>query len=123
VNLGEHAHFEFTLLASGWDPQRSPGALDTVPRRLLVPYGGIRLMQVAPLNADAVHDRPTLGGFFGVRIGSTDFGISPEVGVFYDHSALGVRRGDLVVVPAISLHGQRLIDVIRGGGRRPFFLP
>jgi hypothetical protein len=79
-------------------------------------------MQVAPLNADAVHDRPTLGAFFGVRIGSTDFGVSPEVGVFYDHSALGVRRGDLVVVPAISLHGQRLLEIFRGVWRRPVFL-
>ena len=122
VNLGDHAHFEFTLVASRWEPPQRPQGNDTITRPRFVPYGGLRLMQVAPLNSDAVHDRPTVGGFLGVRIGSTDLGVSPEVGVFYDHSALGFRRGDLVVVPAISLHGQRLISIIRGVGR-PFFFP
>ena len=40
-------------------------------------------MQVAPLGYRAVHDTPTAGGFLGLRIGSPDFGVSPEVGVYY----------------------------------------
>jgi hypothetical protein len=69
-------------------------------------------MQVAPLNRDAVHDRPTAGGFLGLKIGRNDLGVSPEVGVFYDHSALEVRRGDLVVVPSINVHGDQLVRAI-----------
>lgn len=126
VNLGQHAHFELTLLASGYEPPRAQGSTrDTTVRPLFVPFGGLRAMQVAPLAEGAVNDRPTAGGFLGVRIGSADFGISPEVGVFYDHSALGVRRGDFVIVPAISVHGDRLIDMIRemmGRGRRGIFV-
>lgn len=118
VNFGQHAHFELTLLASGYEPSAST-LLPAGDRPRFVPYGGLRVMQVAPLNADAVHDRPTAGAFLGLKIGRTDFGISPEVGVFYDHSALGVRRGDVVVVPSINVHGDRLIrlvrDLLRGG--------
>jgi hypothetical protein len=70
-------------------------------------------MQVAPLHSDAVHDRPTAGGFVGVRFGRATFGVSPEIGVFYDHSALGVRKGNVVVVPTLAFHGDELIDIIR----------
>lgn len=112
VNWGNHAYFESTLLAS-----KRP----TTPQKKLarqftgdvLPYFGLRVMQVAPLNSGAVHDRPTAGGFLGVRFGTETFGVSPEVGVFYDHSALGVRRNDLVIVPAISVHGTELIRILR----------
>jgi len=91
VNLGQHAHFELTLLASRHDGSRASGsARDSTMRRMVVPYGGLRVMQVVPLAEGAVRDQPTAGGFFGMRIGSTDFGLSPEIGVFYDHSALDV---------------------------------
>ena len=97
VNWGSHAHLEATLLASGHDSDRA-----TV-------YGGLRVMQVIPISRGAVHDSPTAGGFLGVRIGSADRGISPELGIFYDRSALDIRRGTVIFVPAISLHG----DVLR----------
>ena len=118
VNLGNHAYFETTLMASKRPrPAASPSDKKT-PN--VLPYFGLRVMQVAPMNSDAVHDRPTAGGFLGVRFGSTDFGVSPEIGVFYDHSALGVRKNDLVVVPAISVHGPELMrmirDIMRGAG-------
>lgn len=93
VNWGEHAYIEATLLASGRDNDR------------FTPYGGIRAMQVFPLNKGAVHDSPTLGGFLGGRIGNMSAGISPEIGVFYDRSALGIRKGTLLIVPAITVHG------------------
>jgi hypothetical protein len=86
----------------------------------VLPYYGLRVMQVVPISENGVRDRPTAGGFLGVRFGSADFGISPEVGVFYDHSALGVRKSDVVIVPAISVHGDQMIraigDLMRGAG-------
>jgi hypothetical protein len=73
-----------------------------------VPYGGLRVMQVAPLSSTAPRDRPTAGAFLGWRIGSRDIGIAPELGVFYDHSALHIRRGDVIVVPSITFYGNAL---------------
>jgi hypothetical protein len=119
VNFGNHAYFETTLMASKRvrvEPVKSANGWSNQ----VLPYFGLRVMQVAPIAANAVHDRPTAGGFLGVRFGSADFGVSPEVGVFYDHSALGVRKGDVVIVPAISVHGDQLIralgDMMRGSG-------
>jgi hypothetical protein len=99
VNWGQHAHFELSLLASGRED------------RTAVPYGGLRLMQVVPLNSSAPSDRPTAGGFLGWRIGSRDRGVAPEVGVFYDHSALHIRRSDVIVVPSITFYGHVLSSI------------
>jgi hypothetical protein len=93
VNWGDHAHLEATLITSGADNDR------------VTPYGGIRAMQVIPINKGAVHDSPTLGGFLGARIGTLTAGISPEIGVFYDHSALKIHKGNILFVPAITIHG------------------
>lgn len=91
VNFAEHAFGELGIMTSG----------PMVDGRVL--YGGLRVMQVAPIVENAVHDRPTAGGFAGIRLPMGDIAISPEVGLYYDHSALGVRRGDLLFVPAVSL--------------------
>jgi hypothetical protein len=101
VNWGNHAHFELTLLASGH-------------QSLLTPYGGLRAAQVAPLSTSAPSDSPTAGGFLGLRIGKEQLGVSAEVGLFYDRSALGVRSRDVIVVPALVLHGSELINAITG---------
>lgn len=101
VNWGDHAHLEATLITSAAESDR------------FTPYGGIRAMQVIPISRGAVHDSPTLGGFFGARIGTITAGISPEIGVFYDHSALRIRKGSVIVVPSITVHG----DVARLLGR------
>lgn len=93
VNWGQHAHFELSLLASGREDRKA------------VPYGGLRVMQVVPLNSSAPSDRPTAGAFLGWRIGSRTLGVAPEVGVFYDHSALHIRRGDMIVVPSVTFYG------------------
>ena len=46
--------------------------------------------------------------------------MSVEVGVFYDRSALGVRSSDVIVVPAIVLHGEKLLNALgRATGGRP----
>jgi hypothetical protein len=107
VNLGNHAYFELTLLASA-------------RQATFTPYGGLRGSQVIPLSTSAVTDSPTAGGFFGVRIGSDQLGVTPEVGVYYDRSATGVRSGNVIVVPALVVHGTKLLDWLgrRGSGRR-----
>lgn len=93
VNFGQHAHLEATLIRSGDET------------RTMVPYGGLRALQVLPLSTAAPSDSPTLGGFGGLRFGEAGAGISIELGVFYDRSALGMRRSDLVVAPSITVHG------------------
>jgi len=113
VNLGQHAHFELTWVVSRTEPlDAERGAV------AFAPYGGMRLMQVAPVVEGAVSDRPTIGAFIGTRIGSLDLGISPEIGVFYDHSALGIRDRNIVIVPAVAVHGDELIRIVRGRGSR-----
>jgi hypothetical protein len=89
VNLGQHAHFEFTFLASG-------------KQRMFTPYGGARIGQVIPLSRDAKHDSPTTGGFLGLRIGKESLGVSAELGAFYDRSALGIRHSSVILVPAVE---------------------
>ena len=102
LNWGNHAHLELTVVASG--PER----------RTATPYGGVRVMQVLPLSSGVPSDTPTAGLFAGVRLGTARFGISPELGVFHDESALGVRRSRVVVVPSITLHGTGLLRALRG---------
>ena len=78
------------------------------------------MAQVVPLSRSAPSDSPTAGGFFGLRLGKEELGVSAEVGVFYDRSALGVRSADVIVVPALVLHGEKLINAItRATGGRP----
>lgn len=94
VNMGDHAHFELSFLASGAE-------------NTLTPYGGIRAMKVVPISQGAVHDSPTIGVFAGLRIGDNRFALSPEIGVFHDHSALGIRKGSVIVVPSITISRAR----------------
>ena len=100
VNAGEHAHLEATLIASG------------DPRAQLFPYGGLRAMQVVPITRGAVHDSPTIGGFFGMQLGAAGFALRPELAVYYDRSALDLRSGSIIAVPAITVQRGN------GGGRR-----
>lgn len=99
VNWGQHAHLELSLLASGREDRKA------------IPYGGVRVMQVVPLNSSAPSDRPTAGAFLGWRIGSRTLGVAPEVGIFYDHSALHIRRSDVIVVPSITFYGPLLSSI------------
>jgi hypothetical protein len=68
VNLGQHVHFETTLLVSA----SNSGFADADMRFL--PYGGVRVIQVAPLNNTAVHDTPTAGGFSAYASGAPSWG-------------------------------------------------
>lgn len=103
VNWGQHAHAEVTLITSAKDSGRT-----------VIPYGGLRGIQVAPLSSEAPTDKPTIGVFGGTRLGGRDGGVSVELGVFYDRSALGLRRNDLVIVPSIAVHGLSLRRVFSG---------
>ena len=106
VNGGEHFMMQGTLVASG----REDAAV--------VPYGGLRAIHVLPISQGAVTDKPTIGVFGGVQIGDAEFSIRPELGIFYDHSALGLRRGDLIFVPAITLkRGPRREHHLEGNHR------
>jgi len=99
VNLGLHWHFGATVVASG------PESADVTP------YGGVRGMQVVPLSEAAVTDSPTLGGFVGLRIGDAKFGLTPEVGVYYDEPALEVSQNQNVLfVPSLTIHGRGLME-------------
>lgn len=93
VNFGLHAEVEGSLMISASGDGN------------VTPYGGLRVVQVVPISSAAVHDTPTAGGYMGARFGRADFGFSTELGVFYDHSALGLRKQNFIVVPSISLHG------------------
>jgi hypothetical protein len=118
VNLGNHAHFEETFLISRNEQMKaaapSTGVIQQAPPSTpIVPYAGLRVMQVVPMNSESVHDKPTVGGFGGLRFGKAGLGVSLEIGVFHDPSALNVRTQEWVVVPAIAIHGDELIDRLR----------
>lgn len=102
VNGGEHALGMAGLLASGRESDR------------LTPYGGLKAMHVLPLTRDAVRDDPTVGVFAGVRIGTERLGVSPELAVFHDRSALGLRDHTVIVVPSVTFHGRQLTDALFG---------
>jgi hypothetical protein len=102
VNFGEHALAQFTLVASGRQSAQ-PG---------ISPYGGLHAVQVAPLSSGATHDTPTVGLFAGLRMGDGENAVSPELAVFYDHSALHIRRGDLLIVPSITVRGDGLLRML-----------
>ena len=106
VNWGEHALIEGTLMASG----REDAAL--------TPYGGVRVMQVIPITSGAPSDRPTIGVFGGLQIGNQSFSVRPELGVFYDHSTLGIRKNEVILVPAISLMRERRRDYAQSDAER-----
>lgn len=91
VNLGEHAEGELTVLASGRDHHAA------------TPYGGLRVIGVLPMSSIAVHDSPTAGGFIGMRLRLGDLDVSPELGIYHDRSALGIRSTHYIVVPGVSL--------------------
>jgi hypothetical protein len=112
VNAGAHFMMQGTLIASG----REDG--------LVAPYGGMRVIHVLPIAPGAVSDRPTIGMFGGVQLGDADFTIRPELGVFYDHSALGLRRGDVIFVPAVTLRrGRRREFRVNDAAPRPTASP
>jgi hypothetical protein len=92
VNLGNHLYFEGGLIASGREDAH-------------VPYGGAKAMHVLPLTSGAVSDTPTIGVFGGVRLKvGTNFSMSPELAVYYDKPALGLRDTDVIFIPSLSFH-------------------
>ena len=99
INYGQNWYFGGTLMASGREAAT------------LTPYGGARIMQTFPLSESAASDTPAAGGFFGVRIGDRQLGISPEVAIYYDEPALGISNDDPVLfIPSVTIHGSGLLD-------------
>ena len=98
INYGQNWYFGGTLIASGREAAT------------LTPYGGTRIMQTLPLSESAASDTPTVGGFFGVRLGDRQFGISPEIGIYYDEPALDIYNDDPVLfIPSVTIHGRGLL--------------
>ena len=97
-----HLHAEATLVAS-------PGPIDAARR--VVPYGGVRVQDLTPFADDALDTAPAFGVFAGGRFGWPDLALSPELGLFYSPSPF--RGGsDLVVVPSITVRGERLVRAL-----------
>lgn len=111
VNAGDHALGMVGLVASGRQSER------------FTPYGGFKAMHVLPMTEEAVRDDPTVGVFAGLRIGTERLGVSPEVAVFYDRSALGLRSNDVIIVPSFTIHGDQLMDALFGRDRVPPAVP
>ncbi|MEM1117554.1 MAG: hypothetical protein AAF845_07140 [Bacteroidota bacterium] len=93
-----HLHAEATLVVS-------PGPVD--PAQRITPYGGIRVQDLTAFGNDAVDTAPAVGAFLGGRFGWPDLAIAPEIGVFYSPSDLA-GDDDLVVVPSVTVRGDRL---------------
>ena len=93
MNWAQHAFMEGAVI---WSGARTGS---------MVRYGGLKVMHTLPIASGAVKDTPTIGGFVGLRLGDGETMISPEIGVYHDRSALGIRSGSLVVVPAVTLRG------------------
>lgn len=91
VNFGSHAMAGGTLIVSGNEFATSVG------------YAGLRVLAVTPISEGAVYDAPTAGAFVGIRVGDGPLMVAPELGVFYDRSALKLRRSNWILVPSISL--------------------
>jgi hypothetical protein len=99
VGLGSHGHVEATLVGSYPAGGR------------FLPYGGVRVQHLLPLDDAAPAPEPAVGGFAGLRIGEADLGISPELGLFYSPSD-ALFASDWVVVPSVTVHGGRLLRAL-----------
>jgi hypothetical protein len=91
VNFGSHAMAGGTLIVSGNEFASAVG------------FSGVRILAVTPMSAGAVYDSPTAGAFLGIRFRDGPIVVSPELGVFYDRSALRIRRSNWILVPSISV--------------------
>jgi hypothetical protein len=95
LNAGQHAGFEATLITSGkWT---TAGQW----------YSAARIIQVAPIAADARSDDPVAGLAFGYLFGDRNSSMGPEIGVYYDRSTLGLNTSRVLVIPSF---------VVRRGG-------
>ncbi|WKW12189.1 hypothetical protein Strain138_001471 [Pseudogemmatithrix spongiicola] len=93
VNFASHALFEGALHFSGG--RRPTG----------IPYGAVKVMHTVPISRGALRDDPSAGAAFGWRFGDADVSIAPEIAVWYDRPVSGIRTGNVVVVPSITLKG------------------
>ena len=91
VNTADHIMGGISLVGSGNE------------YALVSAFGGLRVLAVAPIVAGAVRDQATIGGFLGARLDFLNFNAFPEMGVFYDRSALNLRKTSVLFIPSISI--------------------
>lgn len=94
VNMGEHGAVEATLITSA--PWTAAGQL----------YAAARVTQVIPLNADAVRDDPVVGVSVGHLFGDRSMSVGPELGIYYDRSALGLNTSRVLFIPSLVVRRQ-----------------
>lgn len=108
LSYGSHGELEATVIASGDE------------KGLFTSYGGLRGVYTVPLMGSYDKDDPVYGGFLGMRLGTSDFGMSVELGVFRDRSQYPTDKRNVAIVPSISFHGDLLemLNIRRGRGQR-----
>ena len=89
INGAEHAAWEVTLIQSG--PWSAAGQ----------PYGAVRATQAVAVTGTAGKDDPVFGMVFGYLLGNRERSFGPELGVYYDRSALGLNTNRILVIPSI----------------------
>jgi hypothetical protein len=100
AGLGD-AMVGLTLLMSGREQEN------------ITPFGGLRVMAVAPMRDGYPWRPPTFGGYVGARIGARDLGLSSEIGLFHDRVANGTTyRSGWLLVPSVSLQLERMLSIL-----------
>ena len=94
INGGEHAAWEATLISSG--------AWSTAGQF----YGAARATQAVAVTGTARRDDPVFGLAIGYLLGTRESSIGPELGVYYDRSALGVNTNRILVIPSIVVRSE-----------------
>jgi hypothetical protein len=95
VNMADHVMGGVSLVGSGKE------------YGLFGWFGGLRALAVAPIAAGAARDQATVGGFVGARMEFLAFTAFPEIGVYYDKSALNLRKSSVMVIPSFSIRRSR----------------
>ena len=96
INAGEHAAWEATLISSGrWT---TAGQM----------YGAIRATQAVAVTGSARKDDPVIGAVLGYLLGTRESSFGPELGVYYDRSALGINTTRILVIPSIVMRRKGL---------------
>ena len=94
INGAEHAAWEVTLISSGaWS---TAGQL----------YGAVRATQAVAVTGTARKDDPVVGTVIGYLLGTRESSFGPELGVYYDRSALGINTRRILVIPSIVVRSE-----------------
>ncbi len=95
VNMADHIMGGISLVGSGSEYSTIGG------------FGGLRVLAVAPIAAGAARDQASIGAFAGARLDFLRFMAFPEISVYYDRSALNLRRSNVLIVPSFTIRRSR----------------